>query len=174
VAGSEETAMPVPIPIPFDLALAAPVALHAGLIGSAAFTALLFALHLAGPEHAVRDADGRFAPGASRWARAAAAAAAALLLAVPVAAAAGYVRAGGGAGFAGAAATAYLAFLVVNLYDLVVVDGLLVLGLGRRLGALPATPYFTTWRPHLVGFARGLAFGVVPSLAAATVAVVAF
>lgn len=166
--------MPVPFPPTIDLVLAAPVALRAGLIGSAAFTALLLALHLAGPEHGVRDAEGRFTPGASRLARAAATAAAVLLLAVPAAAAAGYVRAGGDAGFAGAAAAAYLAFLVVNLYDLLVVDGLLVLGIGRRRGALPATPYFTTWRPHLVGFARGLAFGVVPSLAAAAVAVVAF
>lgn len=166
--------MPVPLPSPLDPALAATVALRAGLIGAAAFTALLLALHLAGPEHGVRDAAGRFAPRASRWARAAAAAAAVLLLAVPAAAAAGYVRAGGGAGFAGAALAAYLAFFVVNLYDLLVVDGLLVLGLGRRFGALPATPYFTTWRPHLAGFARGLAVGVVPSLAAAAVAVVAF
>ena len=66
-------------------------------------------------------------------------------------------------------------FALVNLYDLVVLDYTLVVRHRPAfIKGLPDTAYYTTMKPHLQGFARGLLVGVVTSLISALLAGVLF
>jgi hypothetical protein len=58
----------------------------------------------------------------------------------------------------------YGIFLFVNLWDLISIDYFLVVKNVFQLKNLPQTPYYTTFRPHLIGFFKGLVFGLVFSV----------
>ena len=54
-------------------------------------------------------------------------------------------------------------FFVVHLFDLIVLDYLIVVKWHPKFLKMPDTPYFTTFKPHLIGFFRGIPFGVIIS-----------
>ncbi|MFW9856729.1 MAG: hypothetical protein ACFFFG_16880 [Candidatus Thorarchaeota archaeon] len=58
----------------------------------------------------------------------------------------------------------YGIFLFANVWDLILIDYFLVVKNVFRLKNLPETLYYTSFRPHLVGFFRGLVFGLFFSL----------
>ena len=63
---------------------------------------------------------------------------------------------------------AYSIFVLANLYDLIVLDYILVVRHRPRfITGLPETPYYTTMKPHILGFARGLIIGIITSLISA-------
>lgn len=60
---------------------------------------------------------------------------------------------------------AYAIFFLANLYDLVVLDYILVVKHRPSfITGLPDTPYYTTMKPHVQGFARALVIGAIISL----------
>lgn len=61
----------------------------------------------------------------------------------------------------------YGIFFVANLWDLLILDYLLLLKFRPSFLKLPDTPYYTTFKPHLQGWVRGLAIGIATSLIAA-------
>lgn len=66
---------------------------------------------------------------------------------------------------------AYAIFFLANLYDLVVLDYILVVKHRPSfITGLPDTPYYTTMKPHVQGFARALVIGVITSLVSALLA----
>jgi hypothetical protein len=68
-------------------------------------------------------------------------------------------------------AMAYAIFVLVNLYDLIVLDYILVVRHRPSfITGLPDTPYYTTMKPHVQGFVRGLVVGIVLSLVSALLA----
>ena len=54
---------------------------------------------------------------------------------------------------------AFSIFMIVHLFDLIVVDYLIVVKWHPNFLRLPKTPYYTTMKPHLKGFLKGLFFG---------------
>jgi hypothetical protein len=74
---------------------------------------------------------------------------------------------GGKLSFPAAAANAYAEWLVFNLFDLLVLDYLILIGLQPRFAILPGTegmPAYRDFRHPFVGFLKGLAIGLIPSL----------
>ena len=55
-------------------------------------------------------------------------------------------------------------FLVIHIYDLVVLDYLIIVKWHPKFLKLPNTDYYTTMKPHYEGFIKGLPFGVIASL----------
>jgi len=55
-------------------------------------------------------------------------------------------------------------FLIVHLYDLIVLDYLIVVKWHPSFLKLPDTDYYNKMAPHLKGFARGIPIGLVASL----------
>jgi hypothetical protein len=55
----------------------------------------------------------------------------------------------------------YGVFFVANFWDLVIIDYFLVVKNILRLKRIPETSYYTTFRPHIIGFFRGLIFGLI-------------
>ncbi len=67
---------------------------------------------------------------------------------------------------------AYGIFFIINLYDFVVLDYLVIVRWHPAFLQLPETDYYRTTRPHAEGFARGCVIGVPTSLASAGLALV--
>jgi hypothetical protein len=65
--------------------------------------------------------------------------------------------------------TAYSIAFLVNLYDLVVIDYLLIVRLRPAFLHLPNTPYYTTLRPHVEGWKRGLVIVLILSIGSALI-----
>lgn len=63
----------------------------------------------------------------------------------------------------------YVVFQVVNLYDLLVIDLLVVVWWHPAFLHIPDAPYFTTARPHVVGFFRGSLLGALTSAGSAAI-----
>ncbi len=57
-------------------------------------------------------------------------------------------------------------FFVLHLYDLVVLDYLIVVKWHPKFLNLPNTSYYRTFRPHVIGFFKGIPLGVLASLIA--------
>ena len=55
-------------------------------------------------------------------------------------------------------------FLVVDLYDLIVLDYLIIVKWHPKFLKLPDTDYYNIMKPHLIGFIRGLPLGIIVSL----------
>ena len=62
---------------------------------------------------------------------------------------------------------AYGIFFVINLYDLVVLDYLVIVRWHPAFLELPDTDYYRTLRPHAEGFVRGSLMGLVATSASA-------
>lgn len=145
-----------------------------GLIMSGAFTALVVLQAVLGANNSVRDSSGRLAlSAASPAAIVVFVGAFVLLIGAPVVA-------NWHLGTTAAVSDTVLRYfwvgygmvLVVNLWDLVVIDYFILLKLKpvwSRWIAVPQTEYYTTFRPHLIGFVRGLVIGVVSSAFSALV-----
>ena len=74
---------------------------------------------------------------------------------------------GGELSFAAAAANAYAVWLVFNLFDLLVLDYLILIGLNPRFAVLAGTEGMPSYRDirHLfLGFLKGMVVGLIPSL----------
>ena len=55
-------------------------------------------------------------------------------------------------------------FMVLHLYDLIVLDYLVVVKWHPGFLKLPDTDYYTTFSPHVKGFIRGIPMGLIASL----------
>jgi len=58
-------------------------------------------------------------------------------------------------------------FMVLHLYDLIVLDYLIIVRWHPKFLNLPNTDYYTSFRPHFIGFLRGLPLGMLLSFVAA-------
>ena len=65
-------------------------------------------------------------------------------------------------------------FMVLHLYDLIVLDYLIIVRWHPRFLKLPDTDYYTNLRPHFIGFIRGIPFGILLSLLASLVTICAW
>ena len=61
-------------------------------------------------------------------------------------------------------ANAFGIFLVVHLYDLFIIDYLIIVKWHPDFLNLPDTEYYNSFKPHVEGFKRGLFFGLLFSL----------
>lgn len=55
-------------------------------------------------------------------------------------------------------------FLVIHIYDLIIVDYLIIVKWHPKFLKLPNTEYYTTMKPHYEGFVKGFPIGVIASL----------
>ncbi len=65
---------------------------------------------------------------------------------------------------------AFGVFMIIHLYDLIVLDYLVIVRWHPDFLHLPDTPYYTKFKPHLVGFAKGIPLGIGASFLAALLA----
>lgn len=65
---------------------------------------------------------------------------------------------------------AFSIFFVVHLYDLLILDYLIIVRWHPKWMKLPDTAYYNEFRPHLIGFIRGIPFGIVTTLLSAGLA----
>lgn len=70
--------------------------------------------------------------------------------------------------------TVFGVFMVVHLYDLLVLDYIIVVRWHPAFLKLPDTEYYTSFTPHLIGFFRGLPMGVLASLIVSLISVFVF
>ncbi len=57
-------------------------------------------------------------------------------------------------------------FFMLHVYDLLVLDFLIVVTWHPTFLNLPNTPYYRTFRPHVIGFFKGIPLGMIASLLA--------
>ena len=134
-------------------------------------TSMLLVQYALGIENSLRDEDGNLEAGRSPTGLLLSVLVFSLLIGVPVVAIWLAESAGHSFSFLGMWAMAYAIFFLVNLYDLVVLDYILVVRHRPKfITGLPDTPYYTTMKPHVQGFARGLIIGVLLSLISALLA----
>jgi hypothetical protein len=55
-------------------------------------------------------------------------------------------------------------FFVIHLYDLIVLDYLIIVKWHPKFLKLPNTSYYRTFRPHVIGFLKGIPLGIIASL----------
>ena len=55
-------------------------------------------------------------------------------------------------------------FFVIHIYDLVVLDYLVVVKWHPKFLNLPNTSYYKSFRPHMIGFLKGIPLGIIASL----------
>ncbi|HSG17698.1 MAG TPA: hypothetical protein VLE70_15425 [Anaerolineae bacterium] len=134
-------------------------------------TGMLLVQYALGIESSLRDEAGNLEAGRSLTGLLLSVLVFSLLIGVPVVAIWLAESAGYSFSFLGMWAMAYAIFFLVNLYDLVVLDYVLVVRHRPSfITGLPDTPYYTTMKPHVQGFARGLIIGLVISLISALLA----
>lgn len=139
-----------------------------GGLGSLLFTGLLFLLRAFGVFEAARDREGNFRS-VSFKSLVGFASVSALMVGFPALASAAILD--GAISLLGAWGVAYGIFFVVNLYDFVVLDYLVVVRWHPAFLNLPDTDYYRTTRPHAAGFARGALMGIPATLVSAGLAV---
>lgn len=59
---------------------------------------------------------------------------------------------------------AFLTFMVIHLFDLVVIDLMLIVWWHPKFLNLPETDYYTKSAPHIKGFIKGIPLGAVLSM----------
>lgn len=134
-------------------------------------TSMLLLQYVLGIENSLRDEAGNLEAGRSPTGLLLSMFVFSLLIGVPVVAIWLAESTGYSLSFLGMWAVAYAIFFLVNLYDLIVLDYILVVRHRPSfISGLPDTPYYTTMTPHVQGFARGLIIGVVISLISALLA----
>jgi hypothetical protein len=55
-------------------------------------------------------------------------------------------------------------FMIIHVYDLVVLDYLVIVKWHPKFLNLPDTDYYRTFRPHVIGFLKGIPLGLIVSL----------
>jgi hypothetical protein len=63
-------------------------------------------------------------------------------------------------------------FFIIHLFDLIVLDYLIVVKWHPRFLKLPDTDYYTSFKPHVDGFVRGIPIGIVASFLCSTTTLV--
>jgi hypothetical protein len=134
-------------------------------------TGMLLLQYVLGVENSLRDEAGNLEANRSLVGLLLSALVFVLLIGVPASAILLAESNGHSLSFVGMWAMAYAIFVLVNLYDLIVLDYILVVRHRPRfITGLPDTPYYTTMKPHVQGFVRGLAIGIVLGLVSALLA----
>ena len=59
---------------------------------------------------------------------------------------------------------AFIVFFIIHLFDLIVIDWLLIIVWHPKFLNLPDTDYYTKLKPHIEGFFRGIPLGVTLTL----------
>jgi len=55
-------------------------------------------------------------------------------------------------------------FFIIHIYDLLVLDYLIVIKWHPNFLNLPNTSYYRSFRPHVIGFLKGIPLGIIASL----------
>lgn len=55
-------------------------------------------------------------------------------------------------------------FFVIHIYDLLVLDYLIIVKWHPKFLNLPDTNYYRSFRPHVIGFLKGIPLGIIASL----------
>lgn len=55
-------------------------------------------------------------------------------------------------------------FFIVHIYDLIVLDYLIIIIWHPKFLNLPNTGYYRSFRPHVIGFFKGIPLGIIASL----------
>jgi hypothetical protein len=55
-------------------------------------------------------------------------------------------------------------FFILHVFDLLIIDYLIIVKWHPKFLKLPDTNYYTSLRPHLTGFVRGIPIGILTSL----------
>jgi hypothetical protein len=145
-----------------------------GLLSSLVFTGLLFVQYFLGSERSVRDEEGNFdRRRGGPLALVMLLLMLSLIMGIPVIASSAVLTTmGEPLAFATYFAIGYGIFFFVNLWDLVIIDYILVVRFRPRAIKVPDTAYYNTMKPHVQGWFRGLIIGLVTSLIAALIAMV--
>ncbi|MDI9637718.1 hypothetical protein QPK87_22705 [Kamptonema cortianum] len=144
-----------------------------GLVACVLFTGLIAVQFVVGGEQSLRDENGRVRK-QEQWNASALVMllmAVALFIGVPVVANS-LVSQGGASSIPNFwiyLITAYSIAFLVNLYDLVVIDYLVILRWRPAFLHLPDTLYYTTLRPHVEGWKRGLLIVLILSFISALI-----
>ena len=139
-----------------------------GGLGSLLFTGLLFLMRALGVTDAARDPKGKFRR-LSLKSLVGFAAVLVLLVGLPALGSATILE--GALTWWAAWGVAYGIFFVINLYDFVVLDYLIIVRWHPAFLNLPDTDYYRTTRPHAEGFARGTLLGIPATLVSAGLAI---
>jgi hypothetical protein len=139
-----------------------------GGLGSLLFTGLLLLMRSIGVTDAARDREGKFRR--MTW-KSLVGFASVLTMMVGFPALGSATILEGDISLWAAWGVAYGIFFVVNLYDFVVLDYLLIVRWHPAFLNLPDTDYYKTTRPHAAGFARGTVMGIPATLVSAGLAI---
>ncbi|MCW5518029.1 hypothetical protein [Muriicola sp. Z0-33] len=63
-------------------------------------------------------------------------------------------------------------FFFIHLFDLIIIDYFLIVKWHPKFLNLPDTEYYTTIKPHFIGFVRGLPFGIIGSILATAISII--
>ena len=138
-----------------------------GGVGSVIFTGLLLGMRALGVIDAARDPEGRFRR-LSVKSFVGFASVLALMVGFPALGSAMILE---GPTFWSAWGVAYGIFFLINLYDFVVLDYLIIVRWHPAFLNLPDTDYYRTTRPHAEGLARGTVLGIPATLLSALLVV---
>lgn len=139
-----------------------------GGLGGLLFTGLLFLMRAIGVTDAARDREGEFRR--MSW-KSLVGFASVLLLMVGLPALGSATILEGAVSLWTAWGVAYGIFFVINLYDFVILDYLIIVRWHPAFLKLPDTDYYKTTRPHAEGFARGTVIGIPATLVSAGLAI---
>ena len=139
-----------------------------GGFGSLLFTALLLLMRAVGVIDAARDREGKFR---RMTLKSLVGFASVLTLMVGFPALGAVTILEGAISLWAAWGVAYGIFFVINLYDFVVLDYLIIVRWHPAFLNLPDTDYYKTARPHAEGFARGTVIGIPATLVSAGLAI---
>lgn len=140
-----------------------------GVLGSLVFTGLLFFMRAVGVTDAARDRGGRFKR-LSMKSLIGIMSMLTFMIGFP-ALGASSILSGNNLTLWTAWGAAYGIYFVINLYDFVVLDYLVIVRWHPAFLDLPDTDYYTTMRPHAEGFARGILIGLPATIASAGLAI---
>lgn len=140
-----------------------------GLLMALVFTGLLAVQYLLGSSHSVRDEAGNFDLRRSPLGLLMVIIVFSLMIGIPVVANAWLAARVGTQPFLTYFLVSYGVFFFVNLWDLVVLDYILIVRFRPSFLTLLDTPYYTTIQPHIKGWFRGLVIGLLTSLVAAAI-----
>jgi len=129
-----------------------------GLIGSLLFTSMLLIHHFFGPGPDIRDEHGKrrkIAPEYRTFVAVEMVVLISIILGCAAVAIVQFRSAVPDAGVIMQVATGYIVLLIINLWDLIVIDWALVVRFRPKSIELPDTPYFTTMKPHVLGWLAG-------------------
>jgi hypothetical protein len=57
-------------------------------------------------------------------------------------------------------------FFIIHVYDLIILDYLIIVKWHPKFLNLPNTSYYNSLRPHVIGFLKGIPLGIIASLIA--------